>query len=65
METGPISTENPFVDPSSSGHDLSHEQVFSIDATLAVTRNGSLTLGTDSLIVLGRPRPDIAASEDY
>lgn len=56
----PSPSSNPFVDPndtqlpmadstsirSTRGHDL-------LEATLAVGRNASLTLGTDSLIVLG------------
>ena len=44
------STGDPFVDPIESPG----EEAFAVDATLSVGRNASLTLGTDSLIVLGR-----------
>ena len=50
MSSGNQIESDPFADPSVSGsqHDLAQ------DATLIVGRNASLTLGTDSLIVLGR-----------
>ena len=50
MNAGDQIESDPFADPSVSGsqHDVAQ------DATLIVGRNASLTLGTDSLIVLGR-----------
>jgi sphingosine kinase len=45
--------DNPFVDPSTSLEEPGRGNSFAIDSTLAVGRNASLTLGTDSLIVLG------------
>ncbi|KAE8452354.1 hypothetical protein EG329_001054 [Mollisiaceae sp. DMI_Dod_QoI] len=47
-----MATENPFVDPVTSFEEAGRGSSFAIDATLAVGRNASLTLGTDSLIVL-------------
>lgn len=49
MNTGEHFDSNPFADPSIS--DDQHQLVE--DSTLSVGRNASLTLGTDSLIVLG------------
>ena len=49
MSTGDAIISNPFADPSL--HDDQHR--FVQDSTLSVGRNASLTLGTDSLIVLG------------
>ena len=46
MVSGNINDNNPFADPSS------HENLVE-ESTLTVGRNASLTLGTDSLIVLG------------
>ena len=46
-------SDNPFVDPETSFEEHGRDHSFAIDATLAVGRNASLTLGTDSLIVLG------------
>ncbi len=45
--------DDPFVDPSSEAEDLGTDRAFAVNSTLAVGRNVSLTLGTDSLIVLG------------
>lgn len=55
MTTTTMATDNPFVDPVTSFEEAGRGTSFAIDATLAVGRNASLTLGTDSLIVLGRP----------
>lgn len=50
MNTGDHTDSNPFADPS-----IGEEQERLVEnATLSVGRNASLTLGTDSLIVLGR-----------
>ena len=49
MSTGDAIISNPFADP--SPHEDDHR--FVQDSTLTVGRNASLTLGTDSLIVLG------------
>lgn len=43
---------DPFRDPAIEDDNGEHN--FAMDATLAVGRNASLTLGTDALIVLGR-----------
>lgn len=48
-----MTTDNPFVDPITSMEEQAQEQSFAVDSTLAVGKNASLTLGTDSLIVLG------------
>ena len=53
MATSDIQSDDPFVDPSPGQIDASQEEAFHTDATLAVQHNGSLTLGTDALIVLG------------
>ena len=50
MSTGEHIDFDPFADPTNS--DNGHH--FVEDSTLSVGRNASLTLGTDSLIVLGR-----------
>jgi hypothetical protein len=55
--TTPSSTDNPFVDPASSvEQDATRGRGNSsaTDSTIAVGKNASLTLGTDSLIVLGK-----------
>lgn len=45
-------TSNPFADPNlADSSDIS--QQLAEEATLTVGRNASLTLGTDSLVVLG------------
>ena len=46
---------NPFVDPVAEQMQAGEEAVFTLDATLAVGKgsSASLTLATDSLIVLG------------
>jgi hypothetical protein len=55
MTTPTMAADNPFVDPNpSSEGDASHGNSFATASTLAVGKNASLTLGTDSLIVLGR-----------
>lgn len=48
----PDHTEDPFIDPSL--HES--EDPLEIDSTLLLTHNASLTLGAESLIVLGRAR---------
>ena len=53
MTSQPLPTDNPFVDPVASFEEHGRDHSFAIDSTLPVGRNGSLTLGTDSLIVLG------------
>ena len=53
MSTTDISS-NPFADPAASSSTVNTSQLGSEDATLPVGRNASLTLGTDSLIVLGK-----------
>jgi hypothetical protein len=45
--------DNPFMDPRTNSEDNGAEQASVIESTLVVGRNASLTLGTDSLIVLG------------
>lgn len=52
MTTTILTAENPFVDPNTSFED--NRNSFATDSTLALGREASLTLGTDSLIVLGR-----------
>jgi hypothetical protein len=47
--------DDPFVDPASEAEDLASDHAFAMNSTLVVGRNASLTLGTDSLIVLGEP----------
>ena len=53
MNTGDPIESDPFADPNVSGS----QQDLGQDATLLVGRNASLTLGTDSLIVLGKYLP--------
>jgi sphingosine kinase len=53
MTTSANPDENPFVDPTTSFEEHGRGNSFAVDATLAVGKNASLTLGTDSLIVLG------------
>jgi hypothetical protein len=48
---------DPFAEP-----DVDDEPQFVIDSTLSVGRNASLTLGTDSLIVLGMSLPYVKSS---
>jgi hypothetical protein len=51
-----MSLKNPITGPSSAEQSTdSILQDFAADSTLVVGRNASLTLGTDSLIVLGMP----------
>ncbi|CAG8977739.1 hypothetical protein HYALB_00012174 [Hymenoscyphus albidus] len=54
--TAPTTTtntaDNPFVDPNPSFDEHARGNSFAVDATLAVGKNASLTLGTDALIVL-------------
>jgi len=54
MTTTSKPTDNPFVDPATSFEDAGRGNSFAVDSTLALGRNVSLTLGTDSLIVLGK-----------
>ncbi len=49
MATAPLTDSDPFADPDIVGE----QREFARESTLAVGRNASLTLGTDSLIVLG------------
>lgn len=49
----PLSADNPFVDPNPSFDENGRGNSFAVDATLALGKNASLTLGTDALIVLG------------
>ena len=60
MSDPDLITADPFADPSvhSSQHDPAE------DSTLEVGRNASLTLGTDSLIVLGEAYRLIPGSID-
>ena len=53
MTTALMATDNPFVDPVASFEEHGREHSMAVDSTLPVGRNASLTLGTDSLIVLG------------
>jgi hypothetical protein len=53
MTTTSMAADNPFVDPITSFEEPAHDRAFAIDSTLAAGKNASLTLGTDSLIVLG------------
>ncbi|KAG9242621.1 sphingoid long chain base kinase-like protein [Calycina marina] len=46
-----MAADNPFVDPVTS-EDETREASFTVDSTLTVGRDASLTLGTDTLIVL-------------
>jgi sphingosine kinase len=46
-------SDNPFVDPIASFEEHGRDNSWAGDSTLPVGRNASLTLGTDSLIVLG------------
>lgn len=55
MTTASAPADNPFVDPVGSFEDAGHGNSFAAAATLALGRNVSLTLGTDSLVVLGEP----------
>jgi sphingosine kinase len=61
MTSTSMAADNPFVDPNPSFEENTRDHSFAIDSTLAVGRNASLTLGTDSLIVLGRSRAEILA----
>jgi sphingosine kinase len=54
MSTASMATDNPFVDPITSFEEHGRDHSFAADSTLPVGRNASLTLGTDSLIVLGQ-----------
>ena len=51
MSSDDLIAPNPFVDPSATSSERSF--VGDSDNTLEVGRNASLSLGTDSLIVLG------------
>ncbi len=53
MATPSTLPDNPFVDPSSEEEELAADHAFAANSTLPVGKNASLTLGTDSLIVLG------------
>lgn len=50
-KTTSTDSSNPFIDPDTSFE--GGRGSFAVDATLAVGKNASLTLGTDALIVLG------------
>lgn len=58
MTTVPMATDNPFVDPNPSFDDPGRDHSLALDSTLAVGKNASLTLGTDSLILLGESKMD-------
>lgn len=47
-------TDDPFVDPIASFEEATRDHPLAADSTLAVGKSASLTLGTDSLIVLGQ-----------
>ena len=49
MATHPVAEGDPFADPSHTSQDHEYAEA----STLPVGRNASLTLATDSLIVLG------------
>lgn len=51
MANAPPVESDPFADPDMVGE----QQESARESTLTVGRNASLTLATDSLIVLGRP----------
>lgn len=53
-----MAADNPFVDPNPSFEDNGRTSTSPADGTLALGRNVSLSLGTDSLIVLGELRVD-------
>ena len=48
-----MATDNPFVDPLPPFEEQIRDHSLALDSTLAVGKNASLTLGTDSLILLG------------
>ena len=51
-----MATDNVMtVDPFSDGAEIVSERALVAESTLSVGRNATLTLGTDSLIVLGMP----------
>lgn len=58
MTTVPVNDDDPFKDPSLSSSQAQQQAQPDIPpgSTLAVGRNASLTLGTDSLIVLGKSK---------
>ncbi|PSS20108.1 hypothetical protein M430DRAFT_18286 [Amorphotheca resinae ATCC 22711] len=47
-----MATDNPFRDPATSSDELGRDNSVTMDSTLAVGRDASLSLGTDSLVVL-------------
>ena len=49
MAPNPLADSDPFVDPVNAANDLEYAEAW----TLPVGRSASLTLATDSLIVLG------------
>jgi sphingosine kinase len=51
--TTAMATDNPFRDPATSSDELGRDNSVTMDSTLAVGRDASLSLGTDSLVVLG------------
>ncbi|KAJ5047258.1 uncharacterized protein L3040_003095 [Drepanopeziza brunnea f. sp. 'multigermtubi'] len=54
MTTTLMPSDNPFVDPATSFEDAAHGNSFVREATLTLGKDVSLTLGTDSLIVLDK-----------
>ncbi|KAH8593380.1 ATP-NAD kinase-like domain-containing protein [Bisporella sp. PMI_857] len=52
MTTSNTTADNPFVDPMASIDEQVRDASFALDSTLAVGRDATLTLATDSLIVL-------------
>lgn len=53
MTTTASATDNPFVDPVPAPDGLVHDHAVAVGSSLVVGKNASLTLATDSLIVLG------------
>lgn len=53
MATPDLTSNNPFEDSAGDAQGHSSRRSFTVNSTLAVGKNASLTLGTDSLIVLG------------
>jgi sphingosine kinase len=59
MTTSNTTADNPFVDPMASIDEQVRDASFALDSTLAVGRDATLTLATDSLIVLGELRAEM------
>jgi sphingosine kinase len=63
ITTVSMASDNPFIDPLPSFDEQARDHSFALDSTLAVGKNASLTLGTDSLILLGEL--DVLETEIY